>query len=185
MKILTSFTALVAVLSIASAHANSNFRNHQTSPTSNTGSTTQSGGSLNTASPPKRFAKPLLEDPAPPPIQAYVTKAKVIGNDPRQCVLYARSKLSTLPYGLTSYDDKVRIVNNSKPLVGAVAIIDMGNSTGHVAYVERAVAPYRGAPAELEVSESNYISGKVTTRTAYANTLAEAQSLLRITGYFK
>jgi hypothetical protein len=53
------------------------------------------------------------------------------------CVLFTRSLVKSLPYGLLSFENKKAIINSSKAVVGAVAIVKTGNSYGHVSYVEK------------------------------------------------
>ena len=52
------------------------------------------------------------------------------------CVMFARYKLPSLPYGLTSYQDKINIINSYTAIAGEVAITPGNSSYGHVAYVE-------------------------------------------------
>jgi hypothetical protein len=51
------------------------------------------------------------------------------------CVLYARCRQRRLPYGLTSWSSKLRIINSQSPRAGCVAVIHTGSQYGHVAYV--------------------------------------------------
>lgn len=69
------------------------------------------------------------------------------------CVFYAREAIPTLPTGLFNLDDKVNIINSNVPNAGSVAIIDVGDSTGHVAVVESV-----NEDGTMTISESNFRS---------------------------
>lgn len=87
------------------------------------------------------------------------------------CVQYARCQQPALPHGLWSYEDKLNIMNSQDAVPGAVAVIDVGDATGHVAYVESASGD------AITISEGNYPYGHCGTRTGTRETL-------RIQGYF-
>lgn len=89
------------------------------------------------------------------------------------CVLYARCKVPSLPYGLSTYAAKVAIINTYSAAAGRVAIINVGNNVGHVAYVQSV------SGTSITIRETNWCSTtKVSTRTGTA-------SALKIVGYFK
>ncbi|MFZ1422610.1 MAG: CHAP domain-containing protein [Saprospiraceae bacterium] len=89
------------------------------------------------------------------------------------CVKYARCKQPKLPFGLNSYQDKVNIINTQTAKAGYVAIIDVGNNFGHVAYVMGV------SGSKITLRETNWCStSKVSTRTG-------SKSALSITGFFK
>ena len=86
------------------------------------------------------------------------------------CVLYARCRQHRLPYGLTSYADKVRQINSHTPHAGCVAVIKSSSVYGHVAYVNRV------AGGVLHIDEANWTSGRCGTRSGTA-------TALHVTGY--
>ncbi len=88
------------------------------------------------------------------------------------CVLYARCRVPRLPFGLTTYQDKARIINSRTPGVGSVAIMNVG-AWGHVAVVE--AVNHNGT---ITVREANYPSPGVRTRTA-------TPSAMKVTGYYR
>jgi hypothetical protein len=87
------------------------------------------------------------------------------------CVLYARCRKPTLPHGLFTYQDKLKIINSHNPQTGAVAVINVGDGVGHLAYVEA----FDGET--LTISEGNWVAGQCGQRTG---TVAS----LRIVGFF-
>ncbi|MCA2880064.1 MAG: CHAP domain-containing protein [Pseudanabaena sp.] len=90
------------------------------------------------------------------------------------CVLYAKQQVPSLPTGLWTLQDKIRIINSRQPSVGAVAIIDNKvNRWGHVAVV-RKINPN----GTITIQESNWGGCGIRFRT---NTPAR----LNILGYFK
>lgn len=58
-------------------------------------------------------------------------------NQCTNCVKYARCRQPKLPYGLTYWSEKLRIINSRTPRAGCVAVIKTGSAYGHVAYVRR------------------------------------------------
>lgn len=88
------------------------------------------------------------------------------------CVLYARSRASGLPFGLWTYADKVKIINKKKPEKGDVAIIKTTQIWGHVAIVTHV------GRMHLTIQEGNWKTGKVTERH-------DTPQALRIAGYFR
>lgn len=89
------------------------------------------------------------------------------------CVLYARCRVPRLPFGLTSYQDKVRVINSRTPTVGSVAVMNIYPPYGHVAVVE---AVHRDG--RITVREANYVRCAVTSRTNLPARMAVA-------GYFR
>lgn len=82
------------------------------------------------------------------------------------CVLYARSQVSSLPYGLTTYSSKLSIINHRFPRVGSVAVMPApgGNEPyGHVAVV-RNVAIDPDGTLTLTIQESNWGGCAIFTR---------------------
>jgi hypothetical protein len=95
------------------------------------------------------------------------------------CVYYARCKVPSLPYGLTYYTDKVRIINSSSAATGSVAIMNVGAPYGHVAVVTAVKKDIRtGSVTSITVTEANYSPCKITTRTG-------SPASLKVTGYFR
>jgi hypothetical protein len=88
------------------------------------------------------------------------------------CVLFARCKVSSLPFGLTTYAQKKAIINATTATAGSVAIINVGNTTGHVAYVKSV------SGTTIYLRESNWCGLKVTDRSG-------TKASLSIVGFFK
>lgn len=94
------------------------------------------------------------------------------------CVLYARCKVPSLPFGLTTYENKVAIINSYSPAVGYVAIMRVGLPYGHVAVVTGVTRDSRGNVTSISVNEANYSTCKITNRSG-------SPSTLKVTGYFR
>jgi hypothetical protein len=97
------------------------------------------------------------------------TKAVVCDDTTLQgnCVLYARSQVSTLPTGLTYYQAKLNIINHRFPTVGSVAVMPAPGSLaqyGHVAVVRNVVIRPDGG-LSITIEESNYGDCAITKRT--------------------
>ncbi|MFS8071406.1 MAG: CHAP domain-containing protein [Byssovorax sp.] len=88
------------------------------------------------------------------------------------CVYYARCRKPSLPYGLTSYNDKVGIINTQTASAGAVAIINTGSYYGHVAYVTSV------SGSTINIAEGNWPSGSCGTRSG-------TKTGLKIAGFYK
>ena len=88
------------------------------------------------------------------------------------CVLYARSKVPSLPFGLWTIGDKNKIINSRKPEKGSVAIMSVGLPAGHVGVVVKVGSNH------LTIQEANFKSCKITERHDTAKNF-------HITGYFK
>jgi hypothetical protein len=103
--------------------------------------------------------------------------------DDRECVIYARSRVASLPFGLFSMADKRNIINQSTPSAGSIAIIETPGGSfaeiGHVAYVEEVTSN------SIIISETNFSSRNYTLRKAVGTKLADAEAQLRIIGYFR
>jgi hypothetical protein len=94
------------------------------------------------------------------------------------CVLYARCKVPTLPYGLFTYENKVKIINAYSPTVGSVAIMKVGLPAGHVSVVTNVTKDKKGTVTSITVNEANYKSCQTTTRSG-------SPATLKVTGYYK
>jgi hypothetical protein len=88
------------------------------------------------------------------------------------CVLYARSIVKSLPFGLWTIKEKNRIINSQKPEKGDVAIMNIGLPTGHVGVVEKVGSNH------LTIKEANFKSCKITERH-------DTIKNFKITGFFK
>ena len=100
------------------------------------------------------------------------------------CVLYARSKVPTLPHNLWTWKDKLAIVNSHTPSVGSAAMIPYVDAktkeaVGHVAYVEKVEGN------SITLVDANFKTGKITRRTATGTSLKDAENILKIAGYFR
>jgi hypothetical protein len=107
----------------------------------------------------------------------------VLGTDSRECVAYARSRVPSLPYNLWTWEDKKRIKNSSSCKKGSVAIIDVGNTIGHLAVVEDCDSS--GSSQSITIMETNWKPGYLTKRTSKNSKISQSQSELKIYGYFK
>lgn len=103
--------------------------------------------------------------------------------DDRECVIFARSQVSSLPYGLFSYQDKLDIINDRRPRVGSVAIIRVRRGSnaqyGHVAVVVGVT------DTSITLSEANWKQGYRQYRRATGESLRDAERQLDIVGYFR
>ncbi len=88
------------------------------------------------------------------------------------CVQYARCNVPSLPWGLWSYQDKVRTINSYSPRVGSVAIMNVGDY-GHVGVVTSVYSN-----GKIKITEANYISCEISQRTNYPSNMS-------VTGYFR
>lgn len=98
--------------------------------------------------------------------------APAVCNQCDNCVYYARCRQPALPYGLTSYQDKLNIINNQTAKVGSVAIIKTSSIYGHVAYVTNV------SGAQITIAEGNWPSGNCGSRTG-------TKAGLNIQGFFR
>ena len=114
--------------------------------------------------------------------EASVT-TEVLERDSRECVAYARSRVPSLPHGLWDWNDKKNIKNSSKCKKGSVAIIDVGDDTGHLAVVEK--CDDSGSSQSIKITETKWKTGYLTQRTAKSSKISKAQSELKIFGYFR
>lgn len=87
------------------------------------------------------------------------------------CVKYARSKVPSLPFGLWTIFDKMKIQNSTKAQIGNVAIMRVGLPWGHVGVVVG-----KGSD-RIVIQEANYKFGKITERQGTENDL-------KIIGYY-
>ncbi|MFA7662630.1 MAG: CHAP domain-containing protein [Patescibacteria group bacterium] len=88
------------------------------------------------------------------------------------CVLWAREKVASLPFGLWTITDKRKIINSNNPKAGSVAIIKTGFIWGHVAVVVKVGSNH------ITIKEANFKYGKITERHG-------TEKDLKIVGYFK
>lgn len=102
--------------------------------------------------------------------------------DSRECVEYARSRVPSLPGGLWTIGDKRAIINSAAASVGSVAVVDVPGGryreAGHVAVVDAVTAN------SITISETNFGGRHFQRRTATAASLRDAETALRIVGYF-
>ena len=104
-------------------------------------------------------------------------KVGAAGNIACDCVLYARSIVPSLPYGLFTQKDKARIINANTPKAGYVAI----HSYNHVSvltHVDAVPLPLGGVSIIVTLTEANFVSCKITTRKG-------TPAQLGIVGYFR
>lgn len=103
--------------------------------------------------------------------------------DQRECVDYARSRVSSLPFGLITFANKTAIINSRQVRVGSVAIIAVPSGefaeNGHIAYVENI------SGSSITISETHYGGHYFERRQAVGRDLADAENQLRIVGYFQ
>lgn len=101
------------------------------------------------------------------------------------CVSYARWLQPALPYSLFTLADKKAIINSSKPKKKSVAIINVGNSIGHVAYV--ADVDDSGSSRSITLYEANYPSGVERKRVLKGKdkSVKEIGKYFGIVGYWK
>lgn len=107
------------------------------------------------------------------------TLATSASYDPCNCVSYARSQVPSIPtsVNLSSYDNKVRIINHRFARTGSVAVINVGNNgIGHVAVVRNVAVNFDGS-LQLTLQEANWEKCKVTYRTG-------TPIGLKVEGYF-
>jgi hypothetical protein len=95
------------------------------------------------------------------------------------CVLYARSKVPSLPRGLDTHVAKLGVINSNVPRVGVVAV----HSYNHVSVVTRVwtvrVRVGRGYRTDtyVKINEANYRRCQITSRSGSPQGLG-------IVGYF-
>ena len=80
-------------------------------------------------------------------------------NQCSNCVLYARCRQRRLPFGLTTWREKLAKVNSHRPRRGCVAMIQTGSSFGHVAYVNDVNG------SRISIDEGNWPSGHCGRRS--------------------
>jgi hypothetical protein len=116
-----------------------------------------------------------------PPGRAPATKASTCDTATNRCncVLYARCKVPSLPFGLVTYANKVAIINSQSAATGSVAIMNIGPPYGHVAVVTSVTRDSRtGKVTSITVTEANYRSCQITTRSG-------SPESMKVTGYFR
>ncbi len=94
------------------------------------------------------------------------------------CVFYARCRVPKLPYGMTTYSEKVSKINSTTPSIGSVAIMNIYPPYGHVAVVTAVNRDSSGRVSSITVSEANYQACRVSTRTA-------TPVSMKVTGYYR
>lgn len=88
------------------------------------------------------------------------------------CVLFARTLVPALPYGLHNYRDKLDIINSQMPEVGHVAIMKSPSGLGHVAVIKSV-----NEDGSLTIEEGNFRRCKRNIRT-------DMPERMNIKGYF-
>lgn len=105
------------------------------------------------------------------------------GANQDNCVLFARSRVPTLPFGLESWQSKLNIRNSRAPRPGSVAIIQITSGrfaeNGHVAVVESVTEN------SITIVEANWGGAGIQRRRMVGTSLADAERRLRISGYFQ
>lgn len=96
------------------------------------------------------------------------------------CVLWARSQVPSLPTNLTTYSQKLAIINHRFPRVGSVAVIYVPSGPsapyGHLAVV-RGVTINSNGSLNVRLQEANWSPCEITWRTGTPESL-------RIQGFF-
>jgi hypothetical protein len=89
------------------------------------------------------------------------TAASELGgcNQCSNCVKYARCRQPRLPYGLTSFGEKLHVINSHTPRRGCVAVIQTSSVYGHVAYVNGV------GGGRISIDEGNWSSGHCGQRS--------------------
>lgn len=98
------------------------------------------------------------------------------------CVLGARAVFgaNTVPWGLTSYQDKVNIINSKTAMPGEMAVINTGNNIGHVAVVTGV-----NQDGTVNIFETNYGGGgDATKKSSKVGTRTGTPQQLGIVGYY-
>lgn len=80
-------------------------------------------------------------------------------NQCTNCVKYARCRQPRLPYGLTTFSEKVARINSHTPRRGCVAVIKTSSVYGHVAYVNDVNG------GRISIDEGNWPSGHCGRRS--------------------
>lgn len=103
--------------------------------------------------------------------EKYLIKISNTEKNRCNCVLWARSKVPSLPFGLWKMTDKNKIINSHKAKKGAVAIMSVGLPVGHVGIVKKV------GKNHITIQEANFKSCWITERH-------DTEKALNITGYF-
>lgn len=115
--------------------------------------------------------------------QAAIT-TEVVGTFNGECVAYARTKVPSLPRGLVTFNDKLRVINSHSCRAGSVAVIDAGNNIGHVAVIESCDSS--GSMQGMKITEANWKPGLITLRKSrVSGSITKSEAELRIRGYFR
>jgi|GEM_PF-4836776 len=115
----------------------------------------------------KKYGKPESQPSAPEPY------AKYLPDEPGKCncVLYVRSYVPSLPYGLFTLGNKRAIINASKPKIGSVAVMNVG-TWGHVGVVTNI------EDNMVTIKEANYKNCRISERR-------NTEKNLKIIGYYQ
>ena len=125
--------------------------------------------------PPKQ---PLSTTKPPAPKLGVVKTILPKGPNADNCVLFARSRVPSLPTGMLDWKGKLKAVNSYSPVAGSVAMIPY-QSLGHVAYVEQV------SGNTITLIEANFSFGNITRRVSTGSSLADAAARLKIAGYYR
>ena len=126
--------------------------------------------------------------PTPSPSPSAIVERGIVSSDQRpdqrECVEYARSRVSSLPTGLFTFQNKRDIITPSaRARVGSIAIIEVPSGAsaqyGHIAYVEAV------SENSITITETNFGGRRYQKRTATGRDLADAERQLRIIGYYR
>ena len=144
--------------------------------TSAANSTPPVSGAKRVACPPPTL--PTLPKPLPPPKLGVETKnlGKDLNSD--NCVLFARSKVPSLPTGMLDWKGKQAAINSHTLAAGSVAMIPY-QQVGHVAYIEQVSGNV------ITIIEANFSFGNITRRVSTGTSPADAAARLKIIGYFR
>lgn len=88
------------------------------------------------------------------------------------CVLFARTLVPELPFGLHDYRSKLNIINSKTPKIGSVAIIKSPSGLGHVAVIKSI-----NEDGSLTIEEGNF-------RRCRRNIRMDMPENMNIKGYF-
>ena len=105
------------------------------------------------------------------------------GANDDNCVLFARSRVRSLPSGLETWLDKQRIVNSRSPTVGSVAVIAVPGGPlapfGHLAVVQGVTSN------SITIIEANYAGPSIQRRRSVGVDINDAARRLNIVGYYR
>lgn len=98
------------------------------------------------------------------------------------CVLYCRSRVPSLPYGLWTLEDKKKVANSNTPVVGSVMMTSDGVWFTHPYRFRKVFSGHCAVVVEIEgktitIEEANYKSCTITRRTG-------TEKELKAVGYY-